>query len=340
MNHDRTGFEIDTPVDHNFHQEKNAKILRWESALPAKYWDYRERWENDPKNRALRDFPIHLDIEATNACNLRCVMCTRTELVEKKEFWKVQAFDIEKYKQLIDQGIQHGLCSIKYNYLGEPLLNPRLIEMIEYAKERGIVDVMFNTNAVLLNEETSRKLINSGLDKLFFSFDSADPEQYHAIRKGADYYKVLDNIRRFMEIRQEMGVVTPFTRVSMVKMKDNQKQWEAFKNLFEPIVDAVAWVDYLDHTGQADQGRTVVEVGSRQNKFCCPQLWQRAFVHPDGVVTACCIDSAREMPMGNVFENTIPEIWQGEEYSRIRKLHEAGRSDEIHICSRCPLAKY
>lgn len=331
---------VETPVDHNFHQDTNAKVERWEATRSPQYWEYRQRWEQDPQNRVLRDYPIHLDIEATSACNLKCVMCTRTELVERKEFWKVQAFDFDKYRQLIDEGVKNGLCSIKYNYLGEPLLNKRLVEMIEYAKQAGIADVMFNTNAVLLDEETSRRLIASGLDKLFFSFDSADRDQYHAIRIGADYDQVLTNIRNFMKVREEMGAVSPFTRVSMVLMKDNQDQWQKFRQLFEPIVDAVAWVDYLDHTGQADQQRTVVEIGSRKTKFCCPQLWQRAFIHPDGVVTACCIDSAREMPLGNVFEQSLPEIWRGEKYQQLRDLHASGRFEEVPICSRCPLARY
>lgn len=332
--------EIETPVDHNFHQQTNTKVLRWEATRPAEYWDYRQRWEQNPRNRTLTDFPIHLDIEATSACNLKCVMCSRTELVERNEFWKVQAFDFDQYCRLIDDGVRNGLSSIKYNFLGEPLLNKRLIEMIRYAKQAGVIDVMFNTNAVLLDESTSRELIASGLDKLFFSFDSADPDQYHAIRIGADYDKVLANIRNFIRIRSEMGSVSPFTRVSMVMMTDTRDQWRAFQDLFEPIVDAVAWVDYLDHTGRDNQQRTLVDLGSRKARYCCPQLWQRAFVHPDGVVTACCIDATREMPLGNVFEQPMAEIWRGEKYQQLRDLHAAGRSAEIPICSRCPLAAY
>ncbi len=340
MKQARDKFDIDTPIDHNFHQESNAKILRWEATCSPEYWEYRQRWEQDPQNRIVHGYPIHLDIEATNACNLKCVMCSRTELIAEKKFWKIQAFDFEKYKQLIDEGVANGLCSIKYNFLGEPLMNPRLVELIKYAKQRGVVDVMFNTNAMLLDEKTSRGLISAGLDKLFFSFDSADPDQYHAIRVGADYHTALNNIRRFMEIRDEMGEVSPFTRVSMVLMKENQKQWQDFYDLFEPIVDAVAWVDYLDHSGHAEQERTLVEIGSRKNKFCCPQLWQRAFVHPDGIVTACCIDATREMPLGNIFEQSLQDIWQGKKYNELRDLHTNGRYEEIPICARCPLARY
>ena len=169
MSETRADFDVDTPVDHNFHQMVNDKVARWESTLPPAYWEYRRRWEEDPKRRVAGRFPIHLDIEATSACNIRCVMCPRTEMVEAGTFWKVEMLDFEVYKRLIDEGVQNGLCSIKYNYLGEPTLHPQIVEMIEYAKAAGVLDVMFNTNATRLDAELSRRLIASGLDKHLIS---------------------------------------------------------------------------------------------------------------------------------------------------------------------------
>lgn len=333
-------FDVDTPIDHNFHQMPNDKMRRWESTLPPVYWEYRQKWEENPKRQIVGSFPIHLDIEATNACNLKCSMCPRTDMVKAGTFWKIKMFDFDTYKRLIDEGVAKGLSSVKYNYLGEPLLNPRLLEMIEYAKHAGVLDVMFNTNATLLNDKMSHRLIASGLDKLFFSFDSPYRDQYNLIRIGADYDKVLENIRRFMEIRQEMGSVKPFTRVSMVRMKDNEGEWEEFQQLFEPVVDSVAFVDYLDHSGQNNRNRMVAPLGTRNGKFCCPQLWQRMFVHPDGVVTVCCIDATRTLRVGDIFEQSIQEIWLGEKYQRLRELHAKGRFEEIPTCAVCPLAKY
>lgn len=333
-------FDLDTPVDHNFHLTPSQRLQRWEATLSPAYWEYRHKWENHPKQKVVGDFPIHLDIEATNACNLKCVMCPRTDMVEAGTFWDVGMFDFQAYCRLIDQGVENGLCSLKYNYLGEPTLNPRLVEMIRYAKRAGVLDVMFNTNAMLLTEELSQQLIEAGLDKLFFSFDSPYPENYEEIRVGAHFETALGNIRRFHRMREALGSLTPFTRVSIVKMRDNEEQWEDFKALFEPIVDGVAYVDYLEHNGQHNRERTLVPLGSRKTKFCCPQLWQRMFVHPDGVATVCCIDSARELKVGNIFEQSVREIWTGEKYRHLREMHAAGRFEEITACARCPLARY
>lgn len=336
----RADFDVDVPIDHNFHQQTNSQVARWESSLPEEYWEYRRKWEENPKHKLLADFPIHLDIEATTACNLKCVMCPRTEMIEAGNFWKVKSFDLESYKKLIDEGVKHGLCSVKYNYLGEPLMNKKIVEMITYAKQAGVLDVMFNTNAALLTEDISRALVSSGLDKLFFSFDSPDPLRYERIRVGAKYDQVLSNIKNFMRIRKEMQSIKPFTRVSMVLMQENKHEWEAYKNLFEPIVDAVAYVDYLDHNCQSNPQLAVVKHNKGGKKFCCPQLWQRMFIHPDGVVTPCCIDSSRELEMGNIEDETAAEIWKGKKYQKLRKQHSEGRIDEIPTCARCPLAHY
>lgn len=332
--------EVETPVDHNFHQIYSERIARWEATRTPAYWEYRRKWEEYPKNHVAGEHPIHLDIEATTACNLRCTMCSRTELLATGAFWKIENIPFDLYTRLVDEGVRRGLCSIKYNFLGEPLINKRLVEMIEYAKTSGVIDVMFNTNATLLDDEMSRCLINSGLDKLFFSFDSPYPEQFNQIRAGADFHDVLGKIRRFMEIRGEMRSISPFTRVSMVRMKENKAVWDDFQALFAPIVDAVAYVDYLDHLGTSDPERMVIPAGTRHAKFCCPQLWQRAFVHPDGVVTICCMDARRELQIGNVFAQSIHEIWQGGAYERLRALHASGRFEEIPMCARCPLTRY
>ena len=342
MQANSAALEVETKVDHNYHQLPSERTQRWEAAMPPEYFEYRRKWEEWPRQHKVGPAPIHLDIEATSNCNLKCTMCPRTDMVEDGTFWNVENFDYDLYTRLIDEGVEKGVCSLKFNYLGEPLMNPRILDMVRYAKEKGIVDVMFNTNATLLTEKTARALIDSGLDKLFFSFDSPDRDNYNAIRINANYDKTLRNIKRFMAIRDEMGSVKPFTRVSMVRMPENEHEWEAFKALFEPIVDAVAYVDYIEHTSQGKDGKTLHQITPPKptnKKFCCPQLWQRMFVHPDGVVSVCCVDSARELTVGSIFNKTIEEIWNGPEYQRLRELHATGRIDEIPTCANCHLAQ-
>ena len=331
---------VETRIDHTFHQIPNDKTARWEAARSEAYWAYRRRWERDPVEHVVGPVPIHLDIDATSKCNLRCTMCPRTDMLGRGTLWPAKDFDLDLFKRLIDEGAEKGLCSIKFNYLGEPLLCRTIVDMVAYAKQRGLVDVMFNTNATLLDETLARRLIDAGLDKLFFSFDSPYREQYNRIRVNADYDRTLANIKNFMRIREEMGSLSPFTRVSMVRMRETESAWLDFKALFEPVVDAVAYLDYLDHNGQAPTDKGLVGAARiLDRKFCCPQLFQRMFIHTDGVVSVCCIDSARELAVGTIEGKTLEELWNGPEYERLRMLHRTGRIDEIPVCARCPMAQ-
>ena len=210
---------IEVSVDHNFHL-KNQKVMdEWESRRSDGYKKYRQEWYNNPKNNLLNDFPIHLDIEATSACNFLCTMCPRTEMMEKKTFWKVENFDMKSYENIITTGVPLGLKSVKFQYLGEPLVNKHLVKMIKFAKKAGVEDVMFNTNASLLDEKKSREIILSGVDKIFFSFDSPYREEFNKIRVKGDYDLVLKNIKNFMKVKKELKSDTPITRVQMVLMK-------------------------------------------------------------------------------------------------------------------------
>lgn len=325
--------EIDsliTPINPGFYPQESEKVERFEATLSDEYWDYRRKWVENPKNHIVGNFPINVDFEITNACNLKCTMCPRTENVSGKSFWEIGYMDIDLYKNVIDEGMRWGLCAVKYNFMGEPLLHPQLVEMIKYAKNAGVLDVMFNTNAVALTPELSKELIDSGLDKIFFSFDSPYKEKYESIRVGAIFEKVLNNIVLFNLIRDDR--IKPLTRASMVILPENKDEQKDFKALFSNLVDVIAFIDYIP----IKKDRKPKE--KTDSKYCCPQLWQRMVIHHDGGVSPCCGNFDRGLTMGNIFEQSVHEIWTGERYEIMRDLHSSGNIDKIQTCAECPMA--
>jgi len=64
------------------------------------------------------------------------------------------------------------------------------------------------------------------------------------------------------------------------------------------------------------------------------------FIHPDGIVTVCCADSARTLPVGNVFKQNVKDIWLSDKYQNLRDLHAQGKYKEISICANCAFALY
>lgn len=253
-------------------------LMEWELNRSAEYWKYRKKWEEYPKNKTISKFPIHLDIEITNRCNLKCEMCMRTSLVAEDRL-PIGSMEFDFYKHLIKQASEHHASSVKFNFLGEPLLHPDVIEMVAYAKQKGLIEVLFNTNTMLLTSDMSRRLLDAGLDSIFFSVDSPYPEKYNKIRKGSDFNQVKRNIEEFIRIKESGGYKHVQTRVSCVLMDQNEKELEDYKNIFVDLVGIIGFGEYIDR--EKNYGAEIIE------GFACAQLFQRMFVTWDGLVFAC-----------------------------------------------------
>ncbi len=295
------------------------------------YFEYRRRWNENPKNFIIGDFPIHLDIELNSTCNLRCVMCYYSfDKPEPKEML------INLVKKIIDEGAEKELASIKTFHRGEPLLYPKLPEVLKYAKGKGIIEVMFNTNATLLSRDKAKNLIEAGLDKINCSVDGYNEESYNKIRIGGSFETVVDNIKELQKLKKEKKVKNPIVRVHMVENPENHKDIQRFIKFWEPIAEQVSVSDLQDWTGNEEDGTPL------QN-WACAQLWQRLVILADGEVLPCCRGfkggNEKLYPLGNVNNQTIESIWKGKKLNKLRELHKSGQSHKMRICRLCGIRK-
>ena len=97
------------------------------------------------------------------------------------------------------------------------------------------------TNGLLLNADISRRIIESGLDKVLFSIDGASEETYESIRKGGSYKKAVENIKEFLHIRNSLNSKKPFVRVQMVKMDLNIHEVDRFMDIWKEYVILENW---------------------------------------------------------------------------------------------------
>jgi radical SAM protein with 4Fe4S-binding SPASM domain len=315
------------------YSEIRSKDVVWPKHRSDEYWEYRKNWSEYPKKMHVSDFPLHLDIETTSYCNLECVMCPRT--IQMKEGIgylpeNEEEFPMDLYKKIIDEGSDNGLCSIKFQYLSEPLADSKIIERIKYAKDKGIMDLMFNTNATLLTEKMAYDLLESGLDDIFFSIDSIIPEKYNKIRVGADYDQVIENIKSFMKIKNEGNYKHVQTRTSMVVLPGTkQSELDEYVKFWLPIVGIVGFDEWIDHSTKRK------ELNDYNPNFICAQPFQRLFIMHEGTCTPCCVDATRGYPLGHVQEQSITEIWHGEKLTKMREAQTSGNYRSIEICKKC-----
>jgi radical SAM protein with 4Fe4S-binding SPASM domain len=321
------------------YSEVRANDLEWPKHRSPEYWDYRKKWSEYPEKMIVPEFPLCLDIETTNICNLQCTMCSRTIQIEDGTYSDIGTMPMDLFKKIIDEGSKYKLPSIKLNYLGEPLADKYIVERIRYAKQKGVIDVMFNTNGSLLDEETSHKILEAGLDSIYFSVDGIHAETFNKIRIGTDYEIVLKNIKNFMKIKNNGNFKHVQTRVSMTVLPGMEKEIQSYTNFWLPIVGQVGFGEWVDATGKGTNptvSNAMVHTNYPYNPdFVCAQPFQRMFIMWDGVCTPCCPDVGRKYVTGNANNSTVKEIWNGPSYQRMRDVQISGRYFEIDICKEC-----
>ena len=67
----------------------------------------------------------------------------------------------------------------------------------------------------------------------------------------------------------------------------------------------------------------------------CAGLWYLMAIPWRGEVDLCCRDAGSTCPVADLSKQTVPEVWKGDEYNRLRRLHLSGRFDQIPLCEHC-----
>lgn len=290
------------------------------------YIIYRYKMRVYPKIKFVSDFPVYLLIEPVSTCNLRCTMCFQVDKTFTRKPY-MGLMNIDLYKRLIDEAVAGGTRALTLASRGEPTLHPKLNEMLAYASGK-FFELKLNTNATKLTDDISNAILDAGVDELVFSVDSEDPEIYEKIRVGAKFDVVLNNIKRFHELRSQRPHSQTHTRISGVKLHSDQDD-EKF---------AAFWGSIVDHVGTTpceERWDTYSNKPHPELVKPCEYLWERAYVWFNGVMNPCDVDYKSMLSTGNVHNSTIKEIWHGDAYTRLREFHIGGKRSEFNPCDRC-----
>jgi radical SAM protein with 4Fe4S-binding SPASM domain len=295
------------------------------------YGVYRWKWENFARFGILERVPIHLDMELNKECNLHCNMCP---FHSDHQVEGVEHMDIKTACKIIDDFAEKGGSSIKFVYRGEPLLHKNLHNIIGYAKLKGIVDTIVNTNGMLLTGKKAKELILCGLDKLVFSIDSHQPEIYRQIRRGGDLNTVYKNIVALQSLKQFYGSKKPVVRIQGLVQYINQVEMNdgTFEAFWGEVADEILINPYCYHHDD-------LTPADPTPFFRCDSVWLRLTVRVNGDIALCCGIDSDDKILGNINDDSIEDIWLGDNMNKIRKLIESGKAHLISACRDCAVRR-
>ena len=271
-------------------------------------------------------------LEITNVCNLSCSFCPGTKRARR-------FLSVEEFCLLGDRLVGHT----EYLYLhvmGEPLLHPQLAEILSAAATRGF-RVCLTTNGTLLEKALPVLLKAKNLHKLSVSLHSFEGNE-----GGGSLENYITRAARCCLSLSRQGVICALRLWN--EGGANEKNREILQILSrEFAVDVqtlhpdgrgnrkIAPYLYLESAEKFDWPDLNAPEGGVE--FCLG-LRQQAAVLCDGTVVPCCLDGEGQIPLGNLFTQTMEDILAS---PRAQQLVEgfSRRQPTEELCRRCGYAR-
>ena len=289
--------------------------------------------------QAAPPIPRSVKIELTARCDFNCFFCATAKRLRTKA-------DIDEafYKRIVREMRDAGVEELGVFYLGESFLCEWLAEAVRFAKvDCGFPYVFLTTNGRLATPDRVEACMAAGLDSLKFSFNNADPEQFHEVTrvKADDFYKVVANIKAARRVRDE-GKYSCGLYASSIRYDGEQleRMVRAVEEI-EPYVDEHYWLPLY---GQA--GLTAGEHGTRpvagnpgrldamRAPIPCWSIFTEGHITYDGRLSACCFDHDGRFTMGDLTTQSFKDAWVSAPFQQLRAAHLTGDVSGT-VCESC-----
>ncbi len=278
-------------------------------------------------------FPKYFTIETCNNCNARCTMCLKgqkgakgMQIMEDALFDKI-AEEMQDYHEWIEM-----IC---LNSDGEPLLDKKIAARIKRLKDIGIGHVNISTNAQLLTNEKIKEILDSGLDDIRISIDGFTKETYEKVRQGLNYDVVKENTLNLIQMRNQAKSGMQI-RIRMVELEENaqeRKEWLKYWQSKVSEKDKVQLMPMHTWSGKiADEEEQKIKFYADKP---CISVFSSFTINYDGQVQLCDSDVEQQKVMGDIRQQSIRDIWQGNKFELIRNWHADKQRNKISICQGC-----
>ncbi len=302
-------------------QTDNKKIIE--------YLIFRYKFRYSSQKKFAFAYPLYLLIEPVSTCNLRCPFCFQTDKsFTKKPFMGVM--DFELFKKVVDEANDIGVRAITLGSRGEPTLHKKFADMISYiSSKEKIFELKINTNATFLTKEVSRAILENKVNQVVISGDHYIKDEYERLRLGSNFDEVVSNVDQLYNMRKKdfPNSITEI-RISGVDNEKNLNR-EAYKNF---------WIKRADHVVAQyplERWNTYENEVIKDLDDPCEYLWDRMYVWFDGKVNPCDADYKSYLSYGDVNENTISDIWNGNTINNLREDHLNRKRTQIEPCNKC-----
>lgn len=281
-------------------------------------------------------FPCEIHLESSSKCNSRCVICPRDKMLRE-----LGELDLELFRKAVEETPPYDLDYIHLHLNGEPLLLDidNLVWRINYAKKLNPkTSICIFTNGSLLDDEKIDKIINSKLDIISISVDGGNKKDFETMRVGLLWDVVIRNVKKLVSKKKEVKS-NLYIQTAIIPTKLNENSIEEYYKLFNDIgVDNCGGSGVLNIGGliDSDSMRTKLQKYILDDlERPCWKLFIDLSIMSDGRACVCAQDVVGALPIGDLWTQTLKEIWQGLIMTGIRNKFVYGEKNRIPFCGPC-----
>jgi radical SAM protein with 4Fe4S-binding SPASM domain len=179
--------------------------------------------------------PVRLQIETTDTCNFKCIMCCR----EMLEGMNTRTMPLADFAKLID-AIQPFYVTL--NGLGEPLIDKTIFDKLALLRRNNMKTSM-PINGTYIRGEKLAQLAENLPDILVFSIDGATKESFESIRILSNFDQVIANYRAICAMKAE-GKMRHGTKIQIlcVLQRGNMRDFRPMYTLLRSLPGQPAFV--------------------------------------------------------------------------------------------------
>ncbi|OGI00316.1 MAG: radical SAM protein [Candidatus Melainabacteria bacterium GWF2_37_15] len=293
--------------------------------------------------------PFTVYIEQTRFCNFKCFYCIHsTRDQENGEFkklnYEIKHMNFDMCSKVVEQLAEFPKNSIKrivFSGLGEPLANPILPELVKLVADKKIAErIEIITNGVLLTPELIDKLINAGLTNINISIQGLSSEKYEEIcGKKIDFDKFLENLKYLYENKKNTQIYIKAIDATF----ENKEEENKFYEIFSPFADKIFIEHLIQMQRQMSKLQSKVDTTKNfygeevdQTRQVCSPVFYFLQIGCDLDVFPCPVPGlTRRISLGNIKDNTILEIWNGDKRKNFLKTMLKMQKNIIPDCKGC-----
>ncbi len=276
------------------------------------------------------DFPARVLLEMTSICNARCQMCPQTNLKRK-----LMHMEKEKYKSIVDELDSFGIEGLWIHHFGESTGHPDFRELVDHvSSKKNLGYIWLSTNGIRMDEAMIDFILRSKISFLNFSLQSISAEGYKRIAPTSPAETILANLNTLIRKKHVGEPEKPFFRLQIIEQQNTKDEVDLFLRTYYDKCDMIS-VNMLEHTHLAFN-KEGAALRQHSEKKRCKRLSRSDFIiNSEGTTTICDNAYNNQLDVGNIWHNTVYELWNGYRRKEILEMNHNGSLWSVPLCSEC-----